>query len=112
MKELIDYCTFTYTTNYNGVTGLNGYIVKKKKSTSSNHIFLPCLGYREAILSVNDGINITYSPDNKTRCFYWSADVSGNANVYGWGCLYEFPLNNERHESISLGMPIRPVKDA
>ena len=41
-QELIDNCTWTWTSNYNG-TGVAGQIVTSK--TNGNHIFLPSGGY-------------------------------------------------------------------
>ena len=44
-EELKAYCTWTWTTNYNG-TGIKGYIVTSKADGNTNSIFLPASGAR------------------------------------------------------------------
>lgn len=39
-QGIIDHCTYTYETNYNGETGVNGFVIKGKDKYKDNSIFL------------------------------------------------------------------------
>ena len=92
-QALIDYCDWTWYTNYQG-TGMNGYLVEGRDDTyeSDHSIFLPAAGH----------------------CYY------GESNVFGQGFLgYYWSSGSGSYLAISsgaltiidpnYGMPVRPV---
>ena len=91
MKELIDNCTWTWTTQ----NGVNGYEVT---GPNGNSIFLPAAGYR-LDTSLHSAGSIGY---------YWSATPYSDSNrTYG----FYFDSNNYNWSIISrsYGRTIRPV---
>lgn len=63
-NELIDNSTFTFIRDYNGLNGLNGYLVKSK--SNGNTLFFPCSGF-----VIDEGID-----SNKFNSPIWLSDSS------------------------------------
>ena len=82
MQELIDHCTWTWTTQ----KGVYGYKVTSK--TNGNSIFLPAAGYRNGIALYNAGSYGYYrssSPSASYLYFYGSSHVVRSSNrCYGY----------------------------
>ena len=97
-KELIDNCTWTWTT----LNGVNGYIVQSKKAGyTDNWIFLPAAGYR-----YRDGLDNVGSYG-----FYWSSSLYAGypycaylVNFYS-GDVYR------NRSSRYYGLSVRPVSE-
>ena len=94
-QALIDYCDWTWYTNYQG-TEMNGYVVKGRDDTyeSDNSIFLPAAGYHY------DGYD--YLRGQAGLC--WSADYESYLIFYdgGWDMYRDNP---------DYGMSVRPVSE-
>ena len=95
-KELINNCTWTWTTQ----NGVNGYKVTSKKSGYTNKsIFLPAAGDRSGSSLYNAGID----------GYYWSSSLY---TVDPGGALYVgFDSGSVRGYSSSrdFGLSVRPV---
>ena len=93
MQELIDNCTWTWTTQ----NGVIGYKVASK--VNSNFIFLPAAGYRLGTSLDNAG---DYGK-------YWSSTPDGN------DCAFYLYFNSSSHyvsgSSRYYGFSIRPVRE-
>ncbi|MBR4155348.1 MAG: PEGA domain-containing protein [Bacteroidales bacterium] len=93
MRELIDKCTWTWTTQ----NGVNGYKVTSK--TNGNYIFLPAAGYR-------NGSSLYYAGSD--GC-YWSStpNESNSDDAYG---LYFYSSNQGMINYYrDYGRSVRPV---
>ena len=66
-QELIDYCTWRWTSNYEGHY-VSGFIIKSRKY-SDRHIFLPAAGGK-----IPKGL-LYYEDDDIKRGYYWSVDL-------------------------------------
>ena len=94
MQELMDNCTWTWTTQ----NGVEGYKVKSKKS--GNNIFLPAAGYRYA--SSLDGAG-------EDGC-YWSSTPSEDYDASGlW--LRDYTNNIFYPYYRGRGLSVRPVTE-
>ncbi len=94
MKELVDYCTWTWTT-YKGVEGY------KVTGPNGNSIFLPATGYRE-------GTELNY---RGSLGLYWSGSLNGSySNIaYALGFLRDdHNIDNCYRE---YGYTVRPVSE-
>lgn len=95
-RELIDNCTWTWTTQNN----INGYLITSNKvGFTDRTIFLPAAGQHGETVVDMDG-----------ECgFYWSSSI----DQYEHSCSKEiYFLNSEytiRHESRCVGNTVRPV---
>ena len=91
-EELIDYCTWTWTTQI----GMNGYLVT---SSNGNSIFLPAAGYCE--------VNSPHSAG--TDGYYWSSSL--DASLPSKAFRLEFTNSGVDCGSYDryLGQPVRPV---
>ncbi len=78
LQELIDECTWTWTTNYNG-TGVSGRIVTSK--INGNSIFLPAAGCRGS-----SGLD-----DAGSSGYYWSRSLS----TYDSGSAYYLGFDSD-----------------
>lgn len=95
-QELIDNCTWTWTT----LNKVNGYMVSGKKSGyTSNSIFLPAAGYRHS--------GSLYYVGSKAH--YWSSSLNADnpSDAYDLSFYSETvgTINNGRY----FGRPIRPI---
>ena len=90
LKNLIDLCTWNWTTN-NGVTG---YTVTGKGLYSGSNVFLPAAGYASS--TTTGGVFNT--------AYLWSATVDGN------GTPRTVNRSISTHAYRSAGFSIRPVK--
>ena len=93
MQELIDKCTWTWTTQ----NGVNGYKVTSK--TNGNYIFLPAAGCR-------NGSSLDYAGSD---CLYWSS-APNESSSYGAYSL-DFNSSNQGMSGIRRGngLSVRPV---
>ena len=93
--ELIDNCTWTWTTEY----GINGYrVTSKKTGFTDKSIFLPAAGYRH-------GGNLD---DVGSDGDYWSSSLSGY--MFGaYGVIFYSSGVYRNFNYRSFGQPIRPV---
>ena len=92
--ELINNCTWTWTTQNN----VNGYLVKS--NTNNNSIFLPAAGYYTGTTLTNAGSN----------GYYWSTSLSVSATPYN-ARAREVDSTNQGSNSTNrcYGLSIRPV---
>ena len=92
--ELIEKCTWTWVTNYNG-TGINGRLVT---ATNGNSIFLPAVGILQGTMH-----------SHPTAGFYWSSSLNTDypscASNFYLSSDYFYMVTNSR----SYGMSVRPV---
>ena len=100
-KELIDNCTCTWTSDYNG-TGVAGRIVTSNKSGyTDKSIFLPAAGYR---FGTNLGNAWSYG-------FYWSSSLYTDDPCYAYRVSF---YSDDVYYELSLrydGFSIRPVSE-
>jgi hypothetical protein len=93
IKELLDNCTWTWTTQ----DGINGYEVK---GTNGNSIFLPAIGYRHG----------SELHDAGSLGGYWSSSL-GTASSGTARCLF---FRSGGHDWFnygrSYGFTVRPVR--
>lgn len=102
--ELKNHCTWSsWITNYNGISGLNGYLVSGKDEYASNSIFLPAAGYHYQFSYDGIGYNGSYwsSSLQKSRVsvayyFYFLSDTL--SADYDSGNYYRY-----------YGFSVRPV---
>ena len=98
-QELIDNdnCTWAWQTDYNGVTGLNGWLVTSK--SNANYIFLPAAG----------AWNETGPSNAGSIGYYWSSSRAEDANK---AQSLLFTSSNPKMYSLfrHLGFPVRPVQ--
>ena len=96
IKELIDNCTWTWTTQ----NSVNGYIVT---GTNGNSIFFPASGYRSGSKSYYGGSN----------GYYWSSTPRGGYYNYDAYNLYFSSGGGYYREytTRSFGLTVRPVID-
>ena len=98
-KELIDNCTWTWTSDYNG-TGMAGRIVTSNMSGhEAKSIFLPAAGYR-----YDTSLN-----DVGTYGYYWSSSLCTGFPVHA--LIVRFRSDNVYRTDYGRfsGYPIRPV---
>ena len=97
MQELINKCTWTWTSDYNG-TGVAGRIGTSK--TNGNSIFLPAAGYRR------DG-DLYVSGDSG---YYWSSSL-GEADYSNYAWYVSFYSGNVDRDRSNryYGRSVRPV---
>lgn len=93
MQELIDKCTWKWTTQ----NGVNGYNVK---GPNGNYIFLPAAGYR-----YGSSLNLAGSGGG-----YWSSTPSGN-DYDSYAYYLDFDSGNQGvyEGSRDIGQSVRPV---
>ncbi len=96
MQELIDECTWTWTTDYNG-TGVAGHIVSSNAAGNTNAIFLPAASYRTDANEPDSAGSYGYywcsSLDTETRpdyarAIYIYAYNSGGKKMESYGRYY------------------------
>ena len=94
-QALIDYCKWTWYTNY---YGMNGYLIEGREDTyeSDHSIFLPAAGH------CYDGNRNVFGQG--FLGYYWSSD-SGNYLVISSGLLSMETIDSY------YGMPVRPVAE-
>lgn len=99
-NELINNCSLTWTSNYNG-TGVAGMIVTSKMTGfTDKSIFLPASGSRSGT-SIN-GFG--------TNCNYWSSSLDINTPPNAYGLSYYSPSNIFWDGATrSVGCSVRPV---
>ena len=105
MLELLTKCTWEHVSNYQGVAGLDGYIVRGKEQYANNHIFIPHSGYRSG---VDGNGNAVYST-NTNECYYWSSQLSASPWGYGIFVKLQPGTTGSAKEQTFLGMHLRPV---
>ena len=101
-QELIDNCTWTWTT----MNGVNGYKVTGKKSGFTDRsIFLPAAGYRYA--EYRDGTNLSYAGE---RGYYWSSSLYAGIPSLAQHLSFNFGGGHGTDGSIRTnGHSVRPV---
>ena len=98
--ELRAFCTWTWTSNYEG-TGVAGMIITGKKTGyTDSSFFLPATG------RMQNG-SIIYAGENGN---YWSSSLDRSAPVYAWGVGFNSSENLEYDLGRRcLGLSVRPV---
>ncbi|MCQ2203344.1 MAG: hypothetical protein MJZ15_02765 [Bacteroidales bacterium] len=101
-EDLYNKCTWTWKTNYNGVEGVNGYLVTGKGDYAGNSIFLPAAGSR-------DGEDLNREGSSG---IYWSSTPStGNAD-YAYTLYFDSGFVNPDDYGIHFfGDSVRPVSE-
>ena len=99
MMELRDNCNWQWTNDYNGVSGLNGYVVTKIGDASVS-MFLPAAGYLSAHSVTTEG---EYG-------YYWCGIPSSIASK-GSCIFFNNPNYNYDAQYRDYGCMIRPVCD-
>ncbi len=107
MLELLTKCTWTHVTNYEGVNGLDGYIVRGKGVYENNSIFIPHYGCRSGVDAQD---NPVYS-SNTNESYYWSSELTNNPWGYGVYVKLQPGTVRSEKEMTFYGMYIRPVYD-
>ena len=94
VDELIDNCTWTWTTTQNGV---NGYQVSSK--TNGNSIFLPAAGFRNgtALLSA------------RSTGYYWSSSLYDSVPYDARRLYFHLDYVKRLYYNRCYGFPVRPV---
>ena len=90
ITELINKCQWDWQTDYQGISGLNGYKVSSKVKGNTNFIFLPVAGFRIDNQSYDIGKNgccwasslSDYSPRTYGIYFYSEGVVKSDASRY------------------------------
>ena len=99
--ELREYCTWTWTSNYNG-TGIKGAIVTSKKTGyTDKSIFLPAAGHRGGI-----GLDDVGSIGR-----YWSPSLATVKPIYAWYVYFGSGGVDRRDYDRCLGQSVRPVTE-
>ncbi len=98
MQELLDECTWTRTTDYNG-TGKAGYIVTSKAEGNTNAIFLPAAGNRAAAHLSNVG---SYG-------FYWSSSLDKESQSRAYVLYFHLDDYKYGFSNRYSGLSVRPV---
>ena len=94
--ELIDNCTWTWTTQ----NGVNGYKVTSKKSGyTSRSIFLPAAGYRD-----DTRLDIVGSYG-----YYWSSSLNAYGPNYAWYVYFNSGSHGTGSIDRGSGRSVRPV---
>ena len=100
-KELIDNCTCTWTSDYNG-TGVAGRIVTSNKSGyTDKSIFLPAAGYR---FGTNLGNAGSYG-------YFWSSSLYTDDPCYAYRVSF---YSDDVYYELNLrydGFSVRPVSE-
>ena len=97
-QELIDNCTWTWTTQ----GGHNGYkVTSKKKGYEGRSIFLPAAGWRNGS-SLNDA---------GEYCLYWSSSPDGSYSIHARGLLFSSSTHSTGWGYRSNGFSVRPVSE-
>ncbi len=91
--ELIEQCTWTWTTQSN----INGYKVTSK--TNDNSIFLPATGYR-AMKNLNSV---------GTNGRYWSSSLTLNVTSNAWSVQFASNSVNRKGNTRAYAISVRPV---
>ena len=107
MLELLTKCTWTHVSNYQGVTGLDGYVVRGKDKYAENSIFIPHSGYRSGVDANGNAIYST----NTNECYYWSSQLTDSPWGYGIFVKLQPGTTASAKEQTFLGMHLRPVYD-
>lgn len=97
LDELVDECTWTWTTDYNG-TGIKGYIVTSKAEGNTNSIFLPASSCRQ---------NLTITMVGSFG-FYWSSSLD-EADSDGSCIDFIKEKQNKTKHARYYGFSVRPV---
>ena len=93
IKELIDKCTWTWTTQ----DGVKGY---KVKGPNGNSIFLPAAGIR-------DGSEL----DNAGKWgYYWSSSLNAAYSYYAHNLLFDSGKHDLNDNNRHYGFTVRPVR--
>ena len=92
MRELIDRCTWTWTTQ----NGVKGY---KVKGPNGNSIFLPAAGCRDGS-SLNDA---------GSHGYYWSSTPHGSLSNRAYGLIFGSDSHYMSYYYRSLGQSVRPI---
>ena len=92
--ELIDYTKNHWTNNYNGISGLNGWIFKGK---NGNEIFFPYAGQYDGSKQNEIG----------TKGYYWSSSL--DSAPFFASCLYISTMTFTHYEYRCNGFSVRPV---
>jgi len=95
---LLENCTWTWTTNYNG-SGVNGMLVTS--TVNGKQIFLPAAGYRG-----NDYHN--YTGD---RGFYWSSSLNVVGSDFACELFFRWDGFDMGGEHRDYGQSVRPVTE-
>ncbi|MBP5646368.1 MAG: protein kinase [Bacteroidaceae bacterium] len=95
-EELIDNCTWTWTTQ----NGINGYRVTSKKSGyTSRSIFLPAAG----------GRGDTGLGSAGEYCIYWSSSLIDDSPDFAWFLYFNSDYHDTYNDSRRNGLSVRPV---
>lgn len=100
-KELINNCTWSWMSNYNG-TGKAGYIVTSKKSGYTNkYIFLPAAGFRYGTSLEDDG--------SLGGGYYSSSSLYTGSPRSAWNVGFSYDGVNRFFDYRCRGISVRPV---
>lgn len=94
-QELIDSCTWTWTTNYKKTTNVSGYEVKGK---NGNSIFIPAAGYWYGNM-----------PYNANYGYYWSSSLRTDIPYGAWNMYFFADFSYMVSQYRFYGMAVRPV---
>ena len=95
--ELMEKCTWTWVTNYNG-SGINGILVK---ATNGNSIFLPAAGARDDTALVDAGFG-----------YYWSSSLYEVNPYNAWFVLFDSGGGSGGNYLYrNFGQSVRPVSE-
>ena len=101
-RELIDYCTWIWTNNYNG-TGVSGTIVTSKKTGyNDKSIFLPATGVR----------SIQYKFSEGKAGYYWSSSLDPDDPAYARHMIFSSDVGGTFNNAPRFeGLSVRPVTE-
>lgn len=96
-EELINNCSITWTTDYNG-TGVAGRIFTS--NINENSVFFPAAGYRE-------GTGLSYAGSNG---YYWPSSLRAETSDNAWKIyLYSGGVGTNSYYYRSYGLTVRAV---
>lgn len=97
LDELVDECTWTWTTDYNGI-GISGWIITSKAEGNTNSIFLPASSCRQNLSITMVG----------SFGFYWSSSLD-EADSNGSCINFNKSKQNKLKYARYYGFSVRPV---
>lgn len=99
-EDLKNKCDWTWQTDYNGIEGVNGYLVTGKNDYVDNSIFLPAAGY-----NINGSLD-----DEGIYGIYWSSSrIQGATRISHSLYFSSSTVKSDNDNVVYFGFPIRPV---
>ncbi|MBQ9201812.1 MAG: Ig-like domain-containing protein [Bacteroidales bacterium] len=100
-RELLEKCSWTWTSNYNG-TGVAGRIVTSNvEGYKDKSIFLPAAG----------GRSVTSLSDAGSRGYYWSSSLLTDYPGYAWNVVFYSGYASWGVDNRYFGFSVRPVSE-